>query len=675
MQSLEDRTLLAGDVRVILSGGDVTLMGDDGDNAISLERRNQWIIARGLDGTTLNGMNEFLISGRPFLRDDLIVNLGEGNNALIVNPGVGIGDDVLVETGTGNDLISFSNVTIGDDLIIRTGAGDDTILIRDTDIGDDQGIFAGPGNNTVSVADTRIRDSLVLHTSNGNDVVTVLGTTPGRGHSVETFGGNDTETVLPFNDGRTLPGTDVLRLFIDPVAVDDAYTAVNSALVIDTANGLAANDIRSGFPGTTTITVESDPTNGTLSLNADGSFTYTPDAGFVGTDTFEYRLTNSLGGFDIATVTITRPEAILMLDDLSTNDGVEQSNGILVTETETFTVSGTSNPFAIVDIDSDGDGQFDDGMTIADANGQFSVDVLLVHNDTNMGVNDLQVRAAERLESTVSVHYAIGTVTRFQSSQGNFDVELFDAAAPNTVANFRNYFERYVNSIIHRSVSNFVIQGGGFEFDGMADTQIDAVMKDDPIDNEFDSSNSNVRGTLSMAQLGNDINSGTSEWFFNLVDNTFLDDVPHTVFGRVIGNGMEIVDAIAALDVFNLNGVFPETALGTVPLDNYTPFTEQITGTVSVNMNSNIVTGVGTSFTTELQPSIGSAPGSAIRIGGEEFVVGSIISDTQLTLLDPNSANQKPHSTGTQNVAAFVNAAPVEANYALFTSIDELFDT
>lgn len=358
---------------------------------------------------------------------------------------------------------------------------------------------------------------------------------------------------------------------------------------------------------------------------------------------------------------------------------VAPSSGTLVTQSETVTVVGMTNAGATVEIDRDGDGAFDDGSVVADSAGSFSIDVTLVHNDENLGANTLQVRSTLpgtelRPSDSINVHFAVGTVVRFASSAGNVDVELFDEAAPVTVANFRGYFERYANSIVHRSVSGFVIQGGGFTFDEAADPQIERVPTDPPIANEFDPQNSNLRGTLSMALVGGDADSGTSQWFFNLVDNLRLDGDRHTVFGRVIGTGMEVVDAIAAMQTVNLNGVYPQTALGTVPLTGYERFTQALSGTVSVTAASNVVTGSGTSFIAGVQESAGNVPGSAILIAGEEFVVGEIVSDSELTLKDPALPTvDKNHVAGADDVPAFVNSPPDEAEFVVFQQIDELF--
>lgn len=160
------------------------------------------------------------------------------------------------------------------------------------------------------------------------------------------------------------------------------------------------------------------------------------------------------------------------------------------------------------------------------------------------------------------------TVVMMETTMGNIKIELFDSDAPLTVTNFLNYVQDgdYVNSIIHRNVPGFIIQGGGFQYDADIDT-FNSVPADAPIENEF--SLSNVRGTLAMATVTGDPNSATSQWFFNLTDNGALDtqNGGFTVFGQVLGNGMDIVDAIAALPTYDQTNINP--AFTDLPLDGY----------------------------------------------------------------------------------------------------------
>lgn len=134
---------------------------------------------------------------------------------------------------------------------------------------------------------------------------------------------------------------------------------------------------------------------------------------------------------------------------------------------------------------------------------------------------------------------------RFETSLGDFSVELFEKEAPRTVANFLKYVEDgfYEGTVFHRVVPGFVIQGGGMEA-GLAQKTTRP-----PIQNEATNGLENLRGTLSMART-NDIHSATSQFFVNLADNDFLDhragNYGYAVFGRVT-DGMDVVDRIAAV--------------------------------------------------------------------------------------------------------------------------------
>jgi cyclophilin family peptidyl-prolyl cis-trans isomerase len=161
------------------------------------------------------------------------------------------------------------------------------------------------------------------------------------------------------------------------------------------------------------------------------------------------------------------------------------------------------------------------------------------------------------MASILPASVTANTLLRMQTDLGGVDIELFDAQAPLTVANFLNYVNRgdYDGTFIHRSVPGFVVQGGGYifnhdngDFFGSGTSHIPV---DPPVVNEPDPVNRpNLRGTLAMAKTS-DPDSATSEWFFNLADNASLDDPNNsggfTVFGQVTGSGMAVWDAVAGL--------------------------------------------------------------------------------------------------------------------------------
>jgi cyclophilin family peptidyl-prolyl cis-trans isomerase len=128
------------------------------------------------------------------------------------------------------------------------------------------------------------------------------------------------------------------------------------------------------------------------------------------------------------------------------------------------------------------------------------------------------------------------------TSMGNFTIELNPERAPLTVANFLAYVDagHYTNTLIHRAVANFVIQGGGFNVDY---TPKPAPLK---VVNESGNGLSNVRGTVGLART-QDPHGGNAQFFVNLADNAALDPNAtrwgYAVFGRVI-DGMDVVERI-----------------------------------------------------------------------------------------------------------------------------------
>ncbi|MDH5710228.1 MAG: peptidylprolyl isomerase [Gammaproteobacteria bacterium] len=161
----------------------------------------------------------------------------------------------------------------------------------------------------------------------------------------------------------------------------------------------------------------------------------------------------------------------------------------------------------------------------------------------------------------------------------NVDIRLFDQIAPVTVANFLKYANgttnnggSYNNTLLHRTVAGFVLQGGGFSFDTTINNYpagISAIVEDAPIVNEF--SLSNKMGTIAMAKLNGDPNSATSQWFFNLFNNSLNLDKQNggfTVFGAVIGDGMTIVNDMATIPIFDKSA--DNLAFVSLPLINYT---------------------------------------------------------------------------------------------------------
>ena len=165
------------------------------------------------------------------------------------------------------------------------------------------------------------------------------------------------------------------------------------------------------------------------------------------------------------------------------------------------------------------------------------------------------------------------------------DLELYDAITPVTVANFLNYVDdgngnyRYDQSFINRSVADTIIQGGGYIFDPLLGNfvcdcvndlypgGIQPIAEDAPIINEFLGSGlSNVRGTIAMARSGGP-DTATRHWYINQTYSSFLDGFGYTVFGHVLDGGMDIVDQIATVPIFDMTSISERFA--ELPLYNY----------------------------------------------------------------------------------------------------------
>ena len=137
---------------------------------------------------------------------------------------------------------------------------------------------------------------------------------------------------------------------------------------------------------------------------------------------------------------------------------------------------------------------------------------------------------------------------KFQTSMGDFTVEVYPDKAPKTVENFLQYVKdkHYNGTIFHRVISGFMVQGGGFTPD------MNQKPTREPIALESQNGLKNERGTIAMARTGVP-NSATAQFFVNVVDNAFLNyssptpqGYGYAVFGKVIA-GMDTIDKIRAV--------------------------------------------------------------------------------------------------------------------------------
>jgi cyclophilin family peptidyl-prolyl cis-trans isomerase len=205
------------------------------------------------------------------------------------------------------------------------------------------------------------------------------------------------------------------------------------------------------------------------------------------------------------------------------------------------------------------------------------------------------------------------TYVRFNTNLGNIDVMLYSSTEPNTVNNFMQYVTTgaYSNSFFHRSIQEtsaqsppdgfHIVQGGGYVISG---NSINAITSLGNINDEFNSANLNVAGTIAMAReadgSGNVIpNSANSEWYFNNADNPSLDAQGYTVFGIVANPySLAVLNSIAAVPVpipnsLDIDSSYPDGDPSSVfydlPLLNYNSSSGvQVSNIVFVNSVSTV---------------------------------------------------------------------------------------
>ena len=174
-------------------------------------------------------------------------------------------------------------------------------------------------------------------------------------------------------------------------------------------------------------------------------------------------------------------------------------------------------------------------------------------------------------ESLDNQHQRVEMQTNF----GNIVIELDAAHAPVTVANFMAYVNSnaYDNTIFHRVIKDFMIQGGGFKSD------YSKTPTRPPIANEADNGLRNRRGTIAMAR-SREPDSATNQFFINTVDNDFLDHRSNSmsgwgyaVFGKVV-SGMDVVDSINALPTSRFGPFSGDVPVNTVLIYHVIPYQE-----------------------------------------------------------------------------------------------------
>ena len=691
VERLEPRMLLSGNVIAALIGGDLFLTGDEQNNDIELSVVDGDLVVVGNE-TTINGSDQNFVVAESSntLNGRVNARMRAGDDTIVFSDGVVIGEGVRISTGSGDDSVGVASQVDGTSRI-RTEAGNDSVALNSATTRSTL-IFTGTGSDTVSLIDSEVQGDLRLFLSSGNDNLVIENTTiervtyvnsgsgadsiavedsqfSGRSKFVTRSGsdflhvessGFDSRSVVKLGSGDDMLSTDSNNASVTPLMFGSGGRDQINNILADGSSSRNFSFETDGIPDSSIEELLNDPSTGVLTAASQaqsvfGNSSNDEDNGEPADndDPVDNDEPDENGDDTDNGDTGDGEVEAFSLDVDFTPSAVNEVNDVVVINDSLFEIEGTATPGATVALAVGDDGLFDDGIAIVGDDGTFEFSLRL---DGEQQLTDVLVRArdntgTEELIEATTVFFAVEQTVVLETSLGDIEIELLPEDAPVTVRNFLDYFEQNNELIVHRSPPDFVVQSGSFQ---LVNGQVESVETAPAIPNEFDPSNSNVRGTLSMALLSGQPDSGTSGWFINVVDNTNLDQAQHTVFGIVSDSGLAVADAINQLPIFDLRTLIGNGAFAQTPLRDYQPFSDELTGTLTLQQGSNTVTGAGTQFLTEIPPD------NRILIDGQEFVIANVESDVSLTVLTPAAVD----FTGSGNV----NAIPDDDNYVIVRS-------
>lgn len=274
-----------------------------------------------------------------------------------------------------------------------------------------------------------------------------------------------------------------------------------------------------------------------------------------------------------------------------------------------------------------------------------------------MGKKKISVKIGFVLSGILMTVAANATVVEFQTNFGDFDVELFDDEMPITVENFLTYVDAgdYDNTVLHRLIEDFILQGGGYTFEDTGPFQ--AIAERPAIIHEHELAN--LTGTISMARVGADLDSAVSQWFFNLTDNTFLDadGASYAAFGQVLEGGMDVVNVIGGLNDRSYSGSAGTPSFANLPVhdfvsgtitEDHVVYVHSITRKIASSNSSSV-----DSFSSESSSSVSSSVSSSSEISASSesssLSVSSVSSESSSSSVSVSSESSS--SVNSQNQA------------------------
>lgn len=630
VEGLEDRTVPSGNVDARVFEGVLYLAGDDASNMVSVTGAGDNAVRiQSLDGTTLiNGQavgpNGVLIGG---VKKGYHAVMGAGDDVLMINRTTGKGG-VNFDMGAGNDVAMVLNAGHRGPTKVLGGDGNDIVELRIGDYRKDVLIDTGAGDDQVNLFALRGRATASLFNTGGTDFISgqnfafkgfrqtglfVPGVQPAllptpsipapdttapsvtlTSSTASTFRTGTADFTATFSEDVTeftSSGITVTNGTVGAVTRVDARTyrfsvtpTGQGAVTARVNAGAAVDAARNANTASETVsrTFDSITQTPTLALSASS------DSGTVG----DLRT-------DFANVALTgTAEAGSTVRLFTATSGTAPGSGTLVATTTAaanggfvFSVPLTTGPNSYVvratDAAGNVSGTFAQTFTLNTAP-TGAAQTLNLTTGTPSSV-DLATTVFSDAERVVRFTINFPNPTTGATQTASIDINVFADDAPASVAQFLSYVNAaagngsYDATIFHRLATSFVLQGGGFKFDDNANTF-------SPLTSSSVANNpgvSNTIGTIAFAK-GSSPNS-TNEFFFNLGDNSANLDLQNsgfTVFGQVMGTGLQTLATLNQLQTFNGAGVPGAPPFPVGPNANTTSFPTNINAVDLINLTA-----------------------------------------------------------------------------------------
>ncbi len=233
VESLESRKMMAGDVSVSVGGGDLRITGDSSSNEIRVSQVAIPDLGRGyrfegVNGTTVNGQDVFVLHDASVVDDDIRINMRGGDNKVaLIGPDefghdvpFSVAGDLMIRSGGGNDTIYVELVGVEGDVSIRTRGGEDAIVTNLETVGNRMQIQSGSGNDLVQITQLTAANQVMINLGSGDDTLMTAGVNVASDFDIKMGAGEDGMFAISsiFAAGLSLNGGSSADILVDKAA-------------------------------------------------------------------------------------------------------------------------------------------------------------------------------------------------------------------------------------------------------------------------------------------------------------------------------------------------------------------------------------------------------------------------------------------------------------------------